>query len=199
VARTPVPLADVGTCDFVVFRGGLAQRDQIAIVVGEPDPTRPVPVRVHSSCITGDLFGSLKCDCGDQLRLGLRILKERGGGVLLYLDQEGRGTGIGAKMRAYAFQNHGLDTVDADAQLGFGADERRYEAAVAMLQGLGIRTIELLTNNPHKIALLAAGGIDVANRVPVMGTVTPENAGYLRTKADRAGHLMDLAELGPQK
>lgn len=193
VARTPVPLADVGTCQFVVFRGGLAQRDQIAIVVGEPDTSKPVPVRVHSSCITGDLFGSLKCDCGDQLRLGLRILKERGGGVLLYLDQEGRGTGIGAKMRAYAFQNHGLDTVDADAQLGFGADERRYEAAVAMLKGLGLTRIHLVTNNPTKIAFLSVSGIEVVERIPVMGTVTPENESYLRTKARRAGHLMELS------
>lgn len=195
VARTPVPLGEVGTCQFVVFRGGLAQRDQIAIVVGEPDASRPVPVRVHSSCITGDLFGSLKCDCGDQLKLGLRILKERGGGVLLYLDQEGRGTGIGAKMRAYGLQNHGFDTVDADAQLGFGADERRYEAAVAMLKGLGYTRIDLVTNNPAKIAYLTVGGIEVVNRIPVMGNVTPENANYLRTKADRAGHLMDLADI----
>ncbi len=118
VAATPVPLRDVSDCRFVVFRGGLAQRDQLAIVVGEPDLSRPVPVRIHSSCITGDLFGSLKCDCGDQLREGLQLIAQRGGGVLLYLDQEGRGTGLAAKMRAYALQHDGYDTIDADAEIG---------------------------------------------------------------------------------
>ena len=126
------------------------ERDQVAIIVGEPDLSAVVPVRVHSSCLTGDLFGSLKCDCGDQLRRGLRKLKELGGGVLLYLDQEGRGTGIAAKMRAYGYQHDGLDTIDADAQLGFGADERRYGSAVAMLHGLGISRVALLSNNPTK-------------------------------------------------
>ena len=173
VAETDVPLKDVGEARFVVFRGGLAQRDQVAILVGEPDRERPVPVRVHSACITGDLFGSLKCDCGDQLRSGLKTLSEKGGGVLLYLDQEGRGTGIAAKMRAYGLQAQGLDTVEADAELGFGADERRYEAAAAMLAGLNIRRIDLLTNNPLKIAYLRACGIDVAERTPVVGAPTP--------------------------
>nr|WP_245195787.1 GTP cyclohydrolase II RibA [Aureimonas populi] len=194
VARTPVPLKGIEAAEFVVFRGGLAQRDQLAIVVGAPDGSRPVPVRVHSSCLTGDLFGSLKCDCGDQLRLGLKTLQEKGGGVLLYLDQEGRGTGIASKMQAYRLQCDGLDTVDADSQLGFGLDERRYEAAVAMLLALGYRTVDLLTNNPLKIALLRQGGIEVVGRTPVMGEVTPENRDYLRTKAERAGHLLDIGE-----
>lgn len=195
VARTRVPLKDVGSGEFVVFRGGLAQRDQVAIVVGEIDASRPVPVRVHSSCMTGDLFGSLKCDCGDQLRRGLAALKARGGGVLIYLDQEGRGTGIGAKMRAYGLQNEGFDTVEADALLGFGADERRYEAAVAMLRGLGIETVDLLTNNPAKATFLEAAGISVAARTPVVGEVTPQNRSYLRTKALKSGHLFDLDSL----
>jgi len=122
-----------------------------AVIVGNPDLRGVVPVRVHSSCLTGDLFGSLKCDCGDQLRRALRTLKELGGGILLYLDQEGRGTGIAAKMRAYGYQHEGLDTIDADAQLGFGADERRYGSAIAMLRGLGVQRIQLLTNNPTKV------------------------------------------------
>ncbi len=195
VARTPVPLKDLGMADFVVFRGGLAQKDQVAIVVGKPDAGKPVPVRIHSSCLTGDLCGSLKCDCGDQLRNGLKLLHQAGGGVLLYLDQEGRGTGIGAKMRAYGYQNEGLDTIDADAELGLKADHRRYEAAVAMLGLLGIESVVVYTNNPTKIAALRAGGIAVDARNPVTGRVTAENADYLRTKTLRAGHMMDLQSL----
>ncbi|MBN5096650.1 GTP cyclohydrolase II RibA [Stenotrophomonas maltophilia] len=195
VARSPVPLRDVGMTTFAVFRGGVAQRDQVAIIVGEPDLSAVVPVRVHSSCLTGDLFGSLKCDCGDQLRRGLRKLKDLGGGVLLYLDQEGRGTGIAAKMRAYGYQHDGLDTIDADAQLGFGADERRYGSAVAMLRGLGISRVALLSNNPTKAQRLRNAGIEVLDCIPVTGEITAENENYLRTKADRAGHLLDVDAL----
>ncbi|MBB4131495.1 MULTISPECIES: GTP cyclohydrolase II RibA [unclassified Xanthomonas] len=195
VTRTPVPLRGLGMSEFVVFRGGVAQRDQVAIVVGQPDLSAAVPVRVHSSCLTGDLFGSLKCDCGDQLQHGLAKLKDLGGGVLLYLDQEGRGTGIAAKMRAYGYQHAGLDTIDADAQLGFGPDERRYGSAVAMLRGLGIGRIRLLTNNPAKAERLRAAGIVVEERIPVTGDITPENEQYLRTKAARAGHALDVDAL----
>lgn len=195
VTRTPVPLRDVGISEFAVFRGGVAQRDQVAVIVGQPDFQDVVPVRVHSSCLTGDLFGSLKCDCGDQLRRGLLKLKELGGGVLLYLDQEGRGTGIAAKMRAYGYQHEGLDTIDADAQLGFGADERRYSSAVAMLRGLGVQRVQLLTNNPSKVQHLRNAGIDVVDCVPVTGDITAENEQYLRTKAARAGHHLDVDAL----
>lgn len=195
VTRTQVPLRHLGMSEFVVFRGGVAQRDQVAIVIGSPDLSKAVPVRVHSSCLTGDLFGSLKCDCGDQLRHGLAKLKELGGGVLLYLDQEGRGTGIAAKMRAYGYQHAGLDTIDADAQLGFGPDERRYGGAVAMLRGLGISSIQLLTNNPSKADRLRAAGIEVQGRIPITGEITHENEQYLRTKATRAGHALDVDAL----
>lgn len=195
VVRTRVPLKDLGDSEFVVFRGGLAQKDQVAIVVGKPDVSRTVPIRIHSSCITGDLCGSLKCDCGDQLRNGLALLKAAGGGVLLYLDQEGRGTGIGAKMRAYGYQHLGLDTIDADAELGLAEDHRRYEAAVAMLRHMNISKVAVYTNNPTKISAIRAGGIEVVARAPVTGTVTQENQNYLRTKTLRAGHLMDLKAL----
>jgi len=195
VTRAPVPLRDIGMTEFAVFRGGVAQRDQVAVIVGTPDMAGTVPVRVHSSCLTGDLFGSLKCDCGDQLRRGLRTLKELGGGVLLYLDQEGRGTGIAAKMRAYGYQHEGLDTIDADAQLGFGADERRYGSAVAMLRALGVQRIQLLTNNPTKVQHLRNAGIEVLGCVPVTGEITSENEHYLRTKAARAGHHLDVDAL----
>ncbi len=195
VTRSPVPLRDVGMSEFAVFRGGVAQRDQVAVIVGKPDLQGVVPVRVHSSCLTGDLFGSLKCDCGDQLRRGLHTLKELGGGVLLYLDQEGRGTGIAAKMRAYGYQHEGLDTIDADALLGFGADERRYGSAVAMLRALGVERIQLLTNNPTKMQHLRNAGIEVVGCVPVTGEITAENEQYLRTKAARAGHHLDVDAL----
>lgn len=143
----------------------------------------------------GRSFGSLKCDCGDQLHNGLSLLKRAGGGVLLYLDQEGRGTGIGAKMRAYGYQHLGLDTIDADAELGLAADHRRYEAAVAMLRHMNIRKVAVFTNNPTKISALKAGDIEVDARAPVTGTVTAENQKYLRTKMLRAGHLLDLEAL----
>lgn len=195
VVRTRVPLKDLGDSEFVVFRGGLAQKDQVAIVVGKPDVSRTVPIRIHSSCITGDLCGSLKCDCGDQLRNGLALLKQAGGGVLLYLDQEGRGTGIGAKMRAYGYQHLGLDTIDADAELGLAEDQRRYESAVAMLRHMNISKVAVYTNNPTKISALRAAGIEVDARAPVTGTVTVENQNYLRTKTLRAGHMMDLKAL----
>jgi GTP cyclohydrolase II len=190
VGRSHVPLAGVGEAEFIVFRGGLAQRDQLAILVGNPDLAGIVPVRVHSSCITGDLFGSLKCDCGDQLRQALVALHDRGGGIILYLDQEGRGTGLGAKMRAYGYQEAGHDTFDADGELGFGPDERRYDTAVAMLKLLGVSRIGLLTNNPSKVSALRAGGIEVTERLPLFGEVTTQNLRYIRTKADRGGHLI---------
>ena len=194
VARSHVPLQDIGRAEFVVFRGGLAQRDQLAILLGSVQPNEAVAVRIHSACITGDLFGSLKCDCGEQLKQGLRLLNDAGGGVLLYLDQEGRGTGIASKMRAYGYQEAGLDTFDADAELGFGPDEREYDTAVAMLGELGLGRVKLLTNNPDKVESLRAAGIDVVGRIPVIGGMTAENHWYLHAKKVRGGHLLPLAE-----
>jgi GTP cyclohydrolase II len=191
VSRARVPLAGDIETTFVVFRAEPGLRDQVAIVVGEPDPDTAVALRLHSACLTGDLFGSLRCDCGDQLRQSVRRLAAEGGGILLYLDQEGRGTGIRNKMRAYALQDEGFDTIDADALLGYGADERRYELAAGMLLRLGFRRVHLLTNNPDKVAALRRAGIDVEGRQPLNGMVTPENRRYLSTKARRAGHLLD--------
>lgn len=194
VSRARVPLLDSAETSFVVFRGGPGQRDQVAIVVGEPDLSVPVLLRLHSACLTGDLFGSIRCDCGDQLRKAIACIAEAGGGVLLYLDQEGRGTGIRNKMRAYALQDRGFDTIDADAILGFGADERRYECAASMLLKLGIRHVRLLTNNPGRVEALARAGIEVAGRRPLVGAVTAENIRYLTAKARRAGHLLEETE-----
>ena len=197
VSEADVPLASGVKGRFMVFRGGPAPRDQVAIVVGDPDRSKPVLVRAHSACLTGDLFGSLRCDCGDQLKNAMARLAEEGGGVLLYLDQEGRGIGIGNKMRAYALQDDGFDTIDADAVLGFSADERRYEYAASILHTLGYRKITLLTNNPEKIGALTRAGIEVVGRQPLFGAVTVQNNNYLHTKAARARHMLhDLLDLG---
>jgi GTP cyclohydrolase II len=191
VSRAQVPLAETSEVNFVVFRGGPVLRDQIAIVLGEPDRSLPVLVRVHSACLTGDLFGSLRCDCGDQLHNALAHLASEGAGVLLYLDQEGRGTGIRNKIRAYALQDEGLDTIDADATLGYAPDERRYDIAASMLAKLGYRRIRLLTNNPDKVVGLQRAGIEVVGRRPLLGTITDENRSYLSTKMHRAGHQLN--------
>ena len=193
--RAPVPLEISAKTEFVVFRGGEGMRDQVAIVVGEPDRDEPVPVRIHSACLTGDLFGSLKCDCGDQLRGAVSWMAENGGGVLLYLDQEGRGNGIANKMRAYRLQADGFDTYDADEVLGFGPDQRRFDFAAAMLAQLGIHRVLLLTNNPEKIAALRTAGLEVVADQRVHGRPTAENVRYLASKRDRAGHLIDFESL----
>jgi GTP cyclohydrolase II len=197
VSEAEVPLAGNIQTRFVVLRGGPAPRDQVAVIIGKPDPSKPVPVRVHSACLTGDLFGSLRCDCGEQLKNAVAYLNDAGGGVLLYLDQEGRGIGIGNKMRSYALQDEGFDTIDADGVLGFDSDERRYEFAAAMLAKLGFRRITLLTNNPAKIAALTRAGIDVVSRESLTGSVTAQNLHYLHTKANRANHMLEeLLHLG---
>lgn len=191
VSEAPVPLADAPVTRFMLFREGNGILEHVAVVIGEPnDWPEAVPVRLHSACLTGDLFGSLRCDCGDQLRLGVKAINDSGGGVLLYLAQEGRSIGLANKLRAYTMQTAGLDTIDSDCQLGFEADGRRYDAAVEMLEFLGINTVRVLTNNPAKIDALRAGGIQVVAREPVHGTLNPHNLRYLSTKADRGGHWL---------
>jgi GTP cyclohydrolase II len=191
VARAPVPLEDAAETEFVVFRGGEGMRDQIAVIIGHPVPGEPVYARMHSACLTGDLFGSLKCDCGDQLRGAVRRMAELGGGILLYLDQEGRGNGIANKIRAYKLQHAGYDTFDADEILGFDLDQRRFDFAAAMLRQLGHTAIRLLTNNPAKVLALQEAGLDVVSSHPVKARLTKQNAGYLAAKRDRAGHRID--------
>ena len=147
-------------------------------------------MRVHSECFTGDLLGSLRCDCGPQLRGAIRRMAEEGAGVLLYLAQEGRGIGLVNKLRAYALQDRGLDTLDANRALGWGADERNFLVAATMLEELGIRRVRLLTNNPDKLAALAACGVEVAGREPHVVAPNGVNDAYLATKARRFGHLL---------
>ena len=182
---------------FVVFREKDSDFEHVAVIVGNPDfnGKEPVRVRLHSSCLTGDLFGSLRCDCGDQLRGTVQRLAKDGGGIVLYLSQEGRGIGIANKLRAYRRQDAGMDTLDANHALGFRMDERHFEVAAAMLKSLGCTHINLLTNNPAKIAALRDAGIDVVEREGVKGGVNAHNQRYLLTKMKRGGHLFDQQDL----
>ena len=191
VSRAPVPLDDIGDTEFVVFRGGEGMRDQVAVVIGKPHPGEPVYARLHSACLTGDLFGSLKCDCGDQLRGTVKFMAENGGGVLLYLDQEGRGNGIANKIRAYRLQHAGYNTFDADGILGFDRDQRHFDFAADMLKQLGYRSIKLLTNNPVKVTSLQEAGLDVVSSHRAKARSTLQNVGYLAAKRDHAGHLIE--------
>lgn len=194
VAEAPVPLAGAESARFVFFREGGGFLEHVAVLIEPPESwPDPLPVRLHSACLTGDLFGSLRCDCGDQLRGSLEHFKASGGGVLVYLHQEGRGIGLGNKIRAYMLQDEGLDTVDADGVLGFGADERHFGAAVEILHQLGVKRVELLTNNPEKVAAVEEGGIEVVERIPIVGGLNTHNLPYVRAKADRSGHwLMEM-------
>jgi GTP cyclohydrolase II len=193
LSRARVPLADALDSEIAVFRDEHSLAEHVAVVIGKPDASTVVPVRLHSACLTGDLLGSLRCDCGEQLRTAVARIGGLGGGVLLYLAQEGRGIGLPNKLRAYVLQDGGLDTVDADQHLGFLADERTYDVAAALLRELGFKRIRLLTNNPQKISSLRDHGIEVVGRVPLVTTSNTHNERYLRAKHERAGHL-DLAE-----
>ncbi len=190
VSEARVPLFDAENTRIIAYRpqdGGL---EHLAIVIGEPAKTDAVLVRLHSECFTGDLLGSLKCDCGDQLRGAISEIAKQGSGVLLYLAQEGRGIGLVNKLRAYELQDRGYDTLDANEQLGFDADERVYLPAAHMLRELGFSRIRLLTNNPDKVAAMAHCGIDVSERVQHAFPSNKHNEHYLDTKVRRSGHLI---------
>jgi GTP cyclohydrolase II len=189
VSHARVPLVGAENTEIVAFRAGDGGADHLAIVIGEPKPDKPPLTRLHSACMTGDLLGSLRCDCGDQLRGAIEVIAQSGAGILLYLAQEGRGIGIANKLRAYELQDAGVDTIDANQLLGFEADERSYLAAAEMLHQLGFSKVRLLTNNPEKVTALESCGIRVVERVPHVFPENPHNSAYLRTKATRAGHL----------
>ena len=192
VSEAHIPLEDAADSRFVLFREPDGLREHVAVVIGQPEKWESaVPLRMHSACLTGDLFGSLRCDCGEQLRNAVADIKAMGGGVLLYLAQEGRGIGLANKLRAYTLQDGGLDTVDADQVLGFGDDERQYAVAVDMLNALEINQVQLLTNNPLKIEALRLGGVEVVSRQALYGSVTDHNQRYLNAKATRGGHLLE--------
>lgn len=189
VAEAPVPLADAADARLVAFRAPEGGVEHMAVVVGDP-AARPAPlVRLHSECFTGDLLGSLRCDCGDQLRGAIRRISAEGAGVVLYLAQEGRGIGLANKLRAYTLQDRGLDTMDANKALGWGADERDFLVAATMLRRLGLERVRLLTNNPDKIAALGAHGIEVVERVAIVVPPNGIDDAYLATKRRRFGHL----------
>ncbi|RAU23744.1 GTP cyclohydrolase II [Paramagnetospirillum kuznetsovii] len=189
VSEARVPLENAENARIVAFRPSDGGIEHLAIIIGEPDPDQAILTRLHSECFTGDLLGSLRCDCGDQLRGAIAEIAQRGSGVLLYLAQEGRGIGLVNKLRAYQLQDEGFDTLDANLQLGFDDDERIYLPAAQMLRLLGIGRVRLLTNNPGKVESLARHGIEVAERVPHVFPSNDHNQGYLRTKATRGGHL----------
>lgn len=189
VSQARVPLENAENARIVAFRPSDGGIEHLAIVIGDPDPDQPVLARLHSECFTGDLLGSLRCDCGDQLRGAIAEIAQTGSGVLLYLAQEGRGIGLVNKLRAYQLQDDGFDTLDANLQLGFDDDERIYLPAAQMLRLLGIGRVRLLTNNPLKVDALARHGVEVTERVPHVFPSNDHNQGYLRTKATRSGHL----------
>ena len=193
VATTNLPTSyGVFTCSVYSNRN---QQEHVALTVGPIDDGAPPLVRLHSECLTGDVFGSARCDCGEQLDYSMRLLQQEGCGVLLYLRQEGRGIGLANKIRAYALQEQGLDTVDANRALGLPDDMRDYREAADMLHDLHVQRVRLLTNNPAKIAGLARYGIEVIERAPLYTAPNAVNERYLRTKRERMGHLLELKAL----
>ena len=186
-ARLPTTKGDF---QIKVFREEETGFDHVALTLGQMDGPDPVLVRIHSECLTGDAFGSLRCDCGDQLESALEEISELGWGVLLYLRQEGRGIGLHAKIQAYHLQDKGADTLDANLMLGFPADARDYRIAASILDSLGIERVCLLTNNPDKVEQLSLYGIDVVERKALVAGVGSNNRSYLSTKADRMGHVI---------
>lgn len=192
LVEAALPLSAAPECRVIAFRPRFGGMVHLALCVGEwQRPSPPPLVRIHSACLTGDVLGSLRCDCGEQLTTAVRRMAEAGGGILLYLNQEGRGLGIVNKLRAYQWQDRGLDTVDANQVLGFGVDERDFTIAAAILRALNIHAVRLLTNNPHKEEALSLFGISVTERLPLAITPGEHNARYLATKAVRLGHQFE--------
>ncbi len=188
--RLPTQYGDFIMVGFSAFADG---QEHVALVCGDVRGVSDVPVRVHSECLTGDVFGSKRCDCGEQLDLAMAKIAQGGVGVILYLRQEGRGIGLTNKLRAYALQDNGMDTVEANHALGFADDARDFAPAVHMLRALGVSSVKLLTNNPRKIAALEANGIAVS-RAPILVCAGVDNAAYLKTKAAKLGHLIPPQE-----
>ncbi len=188
-SRARLPVAVSEKAEIVAFRHVADAAEHVALIIGAPDGTPPL-VRLHSECLTGDVLGSLKCDCGPQLAGALSAMTHANWGILLYLRQEGRGIGLINKLRAYALQDQGFDTVDANLRLGFGVDERDFRVAARMLGLLGQRKVRLMTNNPQKVAGLEGAGIEVVDRVAHKMGENPHNSAYLATKRDRTGHML---------
>ena len=187
-ARVPT---EHGEFKAVSYRSIVDPNEHIALVKGDLNPEEPILVRVHSECLTGDVFGSVRCDCGGQMELALRAIENEGRGVFLYMRQEGRGIGIHNKLKAYALQDDGLDTVEANIALGFAPDPRQYGVGAQILIDLGVKKMRLLTNNPQKRVGLEGFGLEIVGQEPIIAGVTPENRRYLETKRTRMGHMLD--------
>ena len=189
-----IPTEHAGEFTAVVYKNDVDNFEHLALVKGEIDPEKKVLVRVHSECLTGDVFGSARCDCGDQLHAAMRMIDQEGVGVVLYMRQEGRGIGLVNKLKAYTLQDEGMDTVEANYKLGFKADLRDYGIGAQILRDLGVRKMSLLTNNPKKIIGLEGYGIEVVERFPIEMEASAENKDYLQCKRDRMGHLIEVDE-----
>lgn len=189
VATAKLP-TEYGDFDIHVYENGFSDETHVALVRGEIGAGENVLTRIHSACLTGDIFHSARCDCGEQLHAALKCIVAEGRGVLLYLSQEGRGIGLANKIRAYALQDQGVDTVEANERLGFPADMRDYRAGQQMLRHLGVRTARLLSNNPRKLAGVTGEGLSVSERLPIEVPPTPSTERYLKTKKDKLGHLL---------
>ncbi|PZX18847.1 GTP cyclohydrolase II [Palleronia aestuarii] len=189
VVAARLPIAATTEARLHVFRPHDGREEHYAVEIGRPDRTAPVLTRLHSACYTGDVLGSLKCDCGPQLHAALHRMAEAGGGILLYLNQEGRGIGLSNKMRAYALQDQGFDTVEANHRLGFDDDERDFRLGAEILRLMNVTRVRLLTNNPRKMRMLEGSGIEIVERLPIWVGETPQNAAYLRIKATKSGHI----------
>lgn len=195
VAEREIESRTGGSFRAIVYRNDIDAHEHMALVVGDLSGDEPVSVRVHSQCLTGDVLGSTRCDCGDQLELAMRRIAEEGRGAIVYMHQEGRGIGLANKIRAYALQDAGRDTVEANLELGFKEDLRDYGITAQILKDLGIRRVRLLTNNPQKIEGLELYGLEVAERSRIQAPAHPDNVQYLRTKRSKLGHLLDPEEL----
>jgi 3,4-dihydroxy 2-butanone 4-phosphate synthase / GTP cyclohydrolase II len=191
-ARVPT---DVGEFSLCVYKNNKDEKEHLALVKGDVANKESVLVRIHSECFTGDVLGSRRCDCGEQLRRAMEMIALEDSGVIVYLRQEGRGIGLLEKLKAYNLQDEGLDTVDANLALGHPVDDRDYSMAVAILQDLGVKSIRLMTNNPAKIKDLEEKGIQIEERIPLLPTVYPDNYFYILSKAQRMNHLINLDTL----
>ncbi len=189
LVQTPLPTQH-GEFILHYYSNTIDDKEHVALVKGEVANQENVPVRIHSECFTGDVLGSRRCDCGEQLAMAMQYINDAGFGVVIYLRQEGRGIGLLKKLQAYNLQDQGMDTVDANIHLGYLADEREYDVAALILESLGIKSVKLMTNNPKKIEALSKLGIDVQGRIPIEVVAHDDNVDYLKTKAKKMAHML---------